>query len=427
MSLCALNVLARNLAFQGFSREFGKVEKLADVIGQDIMGAALKAPYTKYDKIYALPMLNIKEDKGTGVVSSVPSDSPDDYAAFRDLKNKEAFRQKYGITDEMVMGYEVIPIMTIAGYGDTAAVAICDELKIKSQNDRDALAKAKETIYLKGFYDGVLIVGDFKGQKVKDAKQKIKDQLVERGEVVIYFEPEKRVVSRSGDECVVALCDQWFLDYGEEKWKHDTMNHLKCMELYSPEIRHQFEMTLDWLKNWACSRSYGLGIRLPWDPQWLIESLSDSTIYMAYYTIAHLLQEGVFDGSKGNKLGIKPEHMTSEVFDYVFLGHDMPKCDISEENLKTLRNEFLYWYPLNLRCSGKDLVPNHLTFSLYTHCAIFKPEMCPRAMRANGFLMLNGEKLSKSTGNFKTLSDGIDQYSADGIRFALADAGDGPR
>ena len=29
---------------------------------------------------------------------------------------------------------------------------------------------------------------------------------------------------------------------------------------------------------------------MPWDKQFLIESLSDSTIYMAYYTVAHLLQ-----------------------------------------------------------------------------------------------------------------------------------------
>lgn len=69
---------------------------------KDILGAALKAPMTKYEKIYALPMLTIKEDKGTGVVTSVPSDSPDDYAALVDLKKKQAFREKYGITDEMV-------------------------------------------------------------------------------------------------------------------------------------------------------------------------------------------------------------------------------------------------------------------------------------------------------------------------------------
>lgn len=57
---------------------------------------------TCYEKIYALPMLTIKENKGTGVVTSVPSDSPDDYAALTDLKKKPALREKYSIKDEMV-------------------------------------------------------------------------------------------------------------------------------------------------------------------------------------------------------------------------------------------------------------------------------------------------------------------------------------
>lgn len=30
-----------------------------------------------------------------------------------------------------------------------------------------------------------------------------------QGEAMIYMEPEKAVMSRSADECVVALCDQW--------------------------------------------------------------------------------------------------------------------------------------------------------------------------------------------------------------------------
>ena len=50
---------------------------------------------------------------------------------------------------------------------------------------------------------------------------------------------------------------------------------------------------------------FAAGTRLPWDEQYLIESLSDSTIYMAYYTVAHLLQEGSFDGSAGGPLGIR--------------------------------------------------------------------------------------------------------------------------
>ncbi len=64
------------------------------------------------------------------------------------------------------------------------------------------------------------------------------------------------------------------------------------MNTYGEEARRAFEHTLGWLRQWACSRSFGLGTRLPWDPQFLIESLSDSTIYMAYYTVSHLLQRG---------------------------------------------------------------------------------------------------------------------------------------
>lgn len=32
-----------------------------------------------------------------------------------------------------------------------------------------------------------------------------------QGEAMIYMEPEKQVMSRSADECVVALCDQWWV------------------------------------------------------------------------------------------------------------------------------------------------------------------------------------------------------------------------
>jgi leucyl-tRNA synthetase len=40
---------------------------------------------TKYDVVYALPMQTNSLQKGTGIVTSVPSDAPDDWAALRDL------------------------------------------------------------------------------------------------------------------------------------------------------------------------------------------------------------------------------------------------------------------------------------------------------------------------------------------------------
>ena len=73
------------------------------------------------------------------------------------------------------------------------------------------------------------------------------------------MEPENLVVSRSGDECVVALCDQWYLDYGNEAWKSTAREALAQMETYTDEVRHNFLATLDWLHEHACSRSYGLG------------------------------------------------------------------------------------------------------------------------------------------------------------------------
>jgi leucyl-tRNA synthetase len=38
--------------------------------------------------------------------------------------------------------------------------------------------------------------------------------------------------------------------------------------------------------------------------------------------------------------------------------------------------------------------------------------------------MLNGEKMSKSTGTFLTLNEAISKFGADSVRIMLADAGD---
>ncbi|KAL1252478.1 hypothetical protein QQF64_017171 [Cirrhinus molitorella] len=418
---------ARNMSYQGFTKENGVVPVIMNIMGQDILGCALSAPLTSYKNIYALPMLTIKEDKGTGVVTSVPSDAPDDIAALRDIKKKQALREKYGIQDYMVLPFEPVPIIEIPGYGNLSAPLVCDELKIQSQNDREKLAEAKEKVYLKGFYEGIMLVEGFKGQKVQDVKKPIQKMMVEKGEAMVYMEPEKQVLSRSADECVVALCDQWYLDYGNEEWKKQATGVLEALETFCDETRKNFEATLDWLKEHACSRTYGLGTRLPWDEQWLIESLSDSTIYMAYYTVAHLLQGGVLNGQGPSPLGIRPEQMTREVWDYIFFKTaPFPKTDIPKENLQKLRREFEFWYPVDVRVSGKDLVPNHLSYYLYNHVAMWPNDSgkWPKAVRANGHLLLNSEKMSKSTGNFLTLSQAIAKFSADGMRLALADAGD---
>ena len=58
---------ARNMSYQGFTKEDGKVNVVAELVGQDIMGVGLSGPLTVFDKIYTLPMLTIKENKGMTV------------------------------------------------------------------------------------------------------------------------------------------------------------------------------------------------------------------------------------------------------------------------------------------------------------------------------------------------------------------------
>ena len=67
---------------------------------------------------------------------------------------------------------------------------------------------------------------------------------------------------------------------------------------------------------------------------------------------------------------------TDEVFDYIFydtgnVDEVANKVDMPVKLLKLMRNDFTYWYPVDLRCSGKDLIQNHLTMFLYNHAAIW--------------------------------------------------------
>lgn len=278
---------AQNMAWQGLFQKKGVVDKLIDLKGIDLIGIPLIAPLCPYSTVYCLPMENVLATKGTGVVTSVPSDSPDDYITMMDLSKKAAY---YNISEDWVKPFlPPRPIIRTPNFGDLAAVTAIERLKINSQKDKKQLSEAKEMVYKEGFYNGTIIVGEYSGKSVQEAKPLIRKYLIEQGLAFAYCEPEGLVMSRSGDECVVTLAHQWYIDYGEESWKAKAVKCLAQMNTYSDETRNAFSKTLDWLNQWACSRSFGLGSRLPWDPEWLIESLSDSTIYMAYYTVAHML------------------------------------------------------------------------------------------------------------------------------------------
>ena len=75
-----------------------------------------------------------------------------------------------------------------------------------------------------------------------------------------------------------------------------------------------FFSTIEWLNDWPCARRSGMGTKLPWDKDWIVETLSDSTIYMAYYNVSKFV----------NLEKIGPDNLTPEVFDYIFYGKGNP-------------------------------------------------------------------------------------------------------
>jgi leucyl-tRNA synthetase len=136
---------------------------------------------------------------------------------------------------------------------------------------------------------------------------------------------------------------------------------------------------------------------------------------MAYYTLAKTIDER----------NVKAKNLTDEVFDYVFFGKGDEK-EISESSgldkdiIEELRREFDYFYPVDLRTSGKDLVQNHLTFFIFHHVAIWDDaSRYPKAIGVNGYVNVGGEKMSKSKGNFISLKALLKKHGADIVRINI--------
>jgi len=223
------------------------------------------------------------------------------------------------------------------------------------------------------------------------------------------------VKCRCGTECVVkVLNNQWFLNYGDEEWKETARNCFDEMNILPSKITTEFKEVIDWLHERACARQQGLGTKLPWDKDWIVESLSDSVIYMAYYTMSRFVNDGT----------LKSENLTKEFFDYILLDKGditlaVSTSKLSEDVIDMVKKEFLYFYPVDSRHSGRDLVQNHLSFFVLNHVAIFEKKLWPQEIVVNGSVMMDGAKMSKSMGNIIPLRTAIKDYGADPIRLAI--------
>ena len=389
-----------------------KVHVLRDLKGTELVGQRC-TDLIQGKSILILPGEFVSTETGTGLVYSVPAHAPYDWLALRDLQQDAALIQKLKLSNDDIQAIKPISIISLDGYGEFPAVEVVDRMHIKNQNDSLAEEATKE-IYKAEFNSGVLKnnCGLYAGERVAEAKTKLVHDLRAKQIVDVMYELPGRVVCRCTTECIAkVLEDQWFLKYSDPEWKAQTHKAIKEMAFYPEEARSWFNSVVDWLQDWPCARKTGLGTPLPWSPDWIVETLSDSTIYMAYYMVSKFV----------NAEQVKPENLTPEFFDYIYYGAGNPdqlcnQTGLDRGVLDAVRAEFLYWYPVDLRNSGKDLVGNHLTFYIFQHVALFEERFWPRAIGVNGFVLAEGRPMHRSHGNWIPMWKVCAEYGADTVR-----------
>ncbi|MHA1242544.1 MAG: leucine--tRNA ligase, partial [Promethearchaeota archaeon] len=398
------------------------VEILEKFKGADLIGKKVKSIDGTRD-LLILPGDFVDTTIATGVVYSVPAHAPYDYVALLDLQKNEATIKEFKLNSDEIKKIEPIQIIDLLDFEDFPAKVYCEKYDVHTQTDFEKLDKATAENYKVEYYNGVLNdkCGKYKGMKVNEAVVKVIDDLIEDEKADKIFLPiTKDLRCKCGKEILVSiLSDQWFLNFNAGDWKQKASKCLSNMEIVPNKYRKNFEHVFNWLEKRPCARKRGLGTLLPFDKNWIIESLSDSTIYMSFYTIKHLIK----------KNDIKPEQLIPAFFDYVLLNmgdirslSNQTKIELSV--LEQMQQEFSYWYPVDHRHTAIMHISNHLSFYIFHHVAIFPEVHWPKTVSLIEPVIIEGQKMGKSKGNVISIANITANYSADLFRFYISHSAD---
>lgn len=378
-------------AFEKLKYQGKNPEKISEVSGSEYLNKEVEI---LGKQIPILPAEFVDPENGTGIVYSVPGHAPFDYIALKDLNSE----------------IKPVVIIDIEGYKDVPAKEICEKMDVQSQKDMKKLEQATKEIYKDEFYKGVLNdrCEQFSGLKISKIKDEIKSWLKKENLAINFYETSRKAECRcSGNVIVAILKDQWFLDYTSEEWKKKSKDWLSKIFIYPEKYRKSMLDTVDWLEKRPCARKRGLGTKLPWDKDWLIESLSDSTLYPLFYLIVKHVRD------------IDPENLKPEFFDYIILekgsaGDVAKTTGIDKKIIEDIKKSIEYWYPVDIRHTAPPHLTNHLTFYIMHHILLLPEKYWPRGITISEFLAgREGVKMSKSRGNVIPLADIAKKYSAD--------------
>jgi len=367
------------------------------VTGKDLLGKMCEIPSVRR-KVPILSGTFADPNVGTGIVMSVPAHAPYDYIAL--VETKEPI--------------EPITIIDVKDLGENPARKVCEELHITSQQQTKELDEATDIVYKKEFHTGILNdkCGPYAGIKISEIKDEVKNILIQANDAVQMKEFSEEVICRCSEEVIIKqIPDQWFIKYSDKTLTEQTKEHVQQMTIFPEEYKQELPGILDWFDDRACIRKGSwLGTEFPYKKGWIIEPISDSTLYPAYYLISRYV----------NNNDIDPIDMTEEFFDYVFLG----KGDPLQHIWKKIRDDVLYWYPVDINLGGKEHKTVHFPVFLMNHVAIMPESGRPRGIFVHWWVTQKGkEKISKSKGGAEHITEAAKIYGIDAMRLYYAHVG----
>ena len=327
----------------------------------------------------------------TGIVMSVPAHAPYDWIALVESK----------------ASIDAIKIIDVKGFGSNPAKEACDQLGIKSQTETDKLNQATDLVYKKEFHTGILNekCGPYAGVKISEIKDTVKNDLIQKNLATTMKEFSELVLCRCKEKVMIKqIPDQWFIKYSDTQLTQESKDYATTMNIYPQEYKDELPKILDWFGDRAAiRRGSWLGTEFPYKKDWIIEPISDSTLYPAYYIVSPYV----------NQKKISIQDMTDEFFNYVFLGIGSPK----HETWKTIRDDFDYWYPVDINLGGKEHKTVHFPVYIMNHVALLPEQKRPQGIFVHWWVTQKGkEKISKSKGGAEPIVEAAITYGVDAMR-----------
>lgn len=399
----------------GIKLEYQKgVKVLKSLKGSELVGQRCWAPLVNRE-IIILPSSFVDPKIATGVVMSVPAHAPYDWVALKDINEEEL--KRYGISREEVKSIEPISLIKSDFESEFPGVDICKELNIESLSDVEKLEEATNIVYKREFHSGVLKenTGEYKGMKVSEVKDKLLREFIDLGIADSMYEFSEEVVCRCGSPVIIGkVPDQWFIKYSDSQLTENSKNHARNMIIKPAQYYEEMPKVLDWFSDRACIRQGDwLGTEFPFKEGWIIEPISDSTLYPAYYILSKYINSGE----------LKPEQMDTRFFDYVFLDRETDPS-VPSEILEKIKRDMNYWYPLDINLGGKEHKTVHFPVFLMNHVAVMPEKFWPKGIFVHWWVtQTKGAKISKAKGGAEPIPYATEKYSVDGMRLYYSHAG----